>query len=232
MWSKVIAFWNIDRTVESTLALLVLILFELGTLKWRILKSKLDPLFFNLETNLMVSWKVNKIQPIRVVYQKPGNLKFCAPYKIIYKNGRDSLNKKKRFFYFSLLNPRKNGLRRKSKVCPLDTQIKYLGLISHSKVFSSGTLRMVDIEIKAWSSLFLNLETNLLVSWKVNKIQPITVGYQKPGNLKFCAPFWKTGFLFFLLYTKKSGLSKKLKMSTLDIRIKQSGLKGVIGYVR
>ena len=56
--------------------------------------------FLNLETNLIVSWKVNKIQPIRVVYQKPGNLKFCAPFKIIYKNGRDSLNKKKRFLIF------------------------------------------------------------------------------------------------------------------------------------
>ena len=33
----------------------------------------------------------------------------------------------------------KSGLRRKSKVCPLDTQFKISGLrISHSKVFSSG----------------------------------------------------------------------------------------------
>ena len=60
----------------------------------------------------------------------------------------------------------------------------------------------------------------------------------KPGNLKFCAPFKinlqnreglsnfeKLVFEFSVLYPKKSGLSKKLKVSTLDIRIKQSGLK-------
>ena len=33
-------------------------------------------------------------------------------------------NFEKPVFDFSLLYPRKNGLRRKSKVCPLDTQIK------------------------------------------------------------------------------------------------------------
>ena len=69
---------------------------------------------------------------------KPINLKFCAPFKILYRNGRDSLNKKT-IFDFSLLYPRKNGLSRKSKVCPLDTQIKYSGFrISDSKVFSTG----------------------------------------------------------------------------------------------
>jgi len=55
---------------------------------------------------------------------KPINLKFCAPFKIIYRNGRDSLNLKKTVFDFSLLYPRKNGLRRKSKVRQLDMQIK------------------------------------------------------------------------------------------------------------
>ena len=70
------------------------------------------------------------------------------------------------------------------------------------------------------------------------KIQPIRVAYQKPENLKLCAPFRinihkreglsnfeKTVSDFSVLYIKKSGLSKKLKVSTLDIRIKQSGLK-------
>ena len=33
-------------------------------------------------------------------------------------------NLEKPVFDFSLLYPRKSGLRRKSKVCPLDTQIK------------------------------------------------------------------------------------------------------------
>ena len=52
------------------------------------------------------------------------NLKFFAPFKIINRNGRDSLNQKNPVFDFSLLYPRKNGLRRKSKVCPLNPQIK------------------------------------------------------------------------------------------------------------
>ena len=65
-----------------------------------------------------------KIQPIRVAYIRPINLKFCAPFKIIYRNERDSLIDKKPVCDFSLLYPRKNGLRRKSKVCPLDAKIK------------------------------------------------------------------------------------------------------------
>ena len=99
---------------------------------------------------------------------------------------------------------------------------------------------MVDIEINARSSLFLNLETNLILYLyprKVYKIQPIRVAYQiqKPGNLKFCAPFkiniqkleGLSDFenLIFLYIPGKSGSSKKLKVSTLNIRIKQSGLK-------
>ena len=47
------------------------------------------------------------------------NLKFCAPFRFYTEKFR-----KIGFFYFSLLYPRKNGLRRKSKVYPLDTQIK------------------------------------------------------------------------------------------------------------
>ena len=31
---------------------------------------------------MFVPWKVYKIQPTRVAYQKPENLKFCAPFKI------------------------------------------------------------------------------------------------------------------------------------------------------
>ena len=99
---------------------------------------------------------------------------------------------------------------------------------------------MVDNEINAWSSLFFNLETNLILylyPQKVYKIQPIRVAYQiqKPGNLKFCAPFkintqkieGLSDFenLIFLYIPGKSGSSKKFKVSTLNIRIKQSGLK-------
>ena len=99
---------------------------------------------------------------------------------------------------------------------------------------------MVDIKINAWSFLFLNIKTNLILylyPQKVYKIQPIRVAYQiqKPGNLKFCAPFkintqkieGLSDFenLIFLYIPGKSGSSKKFKVSTLNIRIKQSGLK-------
>ena len=120
----------------------------------------------------------------------------------------------------------------------------------------AGNFRMVDIDMNAWSSLFLNLKTNLILyfyPWKVYKIQPIRVAHQKPVNLKFCTQFkiniqkreglsnFENRFLIFLYYIQKtSGLSKKLKVSTLDIRIKQSGLKvyhskvpssGAINYI-
>ena len=52
------------------------------------------------------------------------NLKFCAPIKINIQKREGLSNFKKPVFDFSLLYPRKNGLRRKSKVCPLDTVIK------------------------------------------------------------------------------------------------------------
>ena len=52
---------------------------------------------------------------------KPINLKIGALFKIMYRNGRDSLNL---YLYLSILYPRNNGLRRKSKVYPLDNQIK------------------------------------------------------------------------------------------------------------
>ena len=54
------------------------------------------------------------------------------------------------------------------------------------------------------------------------KIQPIRVAHQKREGL---SNFEKSVFDFSVLYLKKSGLSKKLKVSTLDIRIKQLGLK-------
>ena len=70
------------------------------------------------------------------------------------------------------------------------------------------------------------------------KIQSIRVAYKKTINLKFCAPFKiilqkreelsnfkKPVFDFSLLYPRKSGLSKKLKVTTVDFQIKQSGLR-------
>ena len=55
---------------------------------------------------------------------KPINLKFCAPFRINIQKREGLSNFEKPFFDFSLLYLRKNSLRRKSKVCPLDTQIK------------------------------------------------------------------------------------------------------------
>ena len=55
---------------------------------------------------------------------KPINLKFCAPSKINIQKREGLSNLKKPVFNFSLLCPRKNGLGRKSKMCPLDSQIK------------------------------------------------------------------------------------------------------------
>ena len=65
-----------------------------------------------------------KIKPIRVEYMKPINLIFCAPFKINIQKREGLSNLKKPVLDFSLPYPRKNGLRRKSKVYPLDTQIK------------------------------------------------------------------------------------------------------------
>ena len=57
-------------------------------------------LFLNisrLTPNLVpVSWKVYKIQPIRVAYTKPINLKFCAPFKI-------NIQKRERLSYLKIL---------------------------------------------------------------------------------------------------------------------------------
>jgi len=55
---------------------------------------------------------------------KPINLKFCVLFKINLLKREELSYFKKPVFDFSLLYPRKNGLRKKSKVCPLDTQIK------------------------------------------------------------------------------------------------------------
>ena len=48
----------------------------------------------------------------------------CAPFKINIQKLEELSNSKKPVFDFFLLYLRKNGLRRKLKVCPLDTQIK------------------------------------------------------------------------------------------------------------
>ena len=55
---------------------------------------------------------------------KPIALKFCAPFKINIQKREGLSFLKNPVFDFSLLYPRKNGLRRKLKVCKLDTQIR------------------------------------------------------------------------------------------------------------
>ena len=77
---------------------------ELKTLEWWISRLMRDPLFFII-SRLILSCtctlkSVYKIQSIRVAYMKPTNLKFCAPFKIIYRNGRHSLIWKNRFLIF------------------------------------------------------------------------------------------------------------------------------------
>ena len=56
-----------------------------------------------------------------------------------------------------------------------------------------------------------------------NKIGPLSS--EKVRQLGRLANFEKLVFDFSVLYSKKSGLSKKSKVSTLDFRIKQSELK-------
>ena len=92
-----------------------------------------DPLFFHyIETNLILyvyHIKAYKIQPIRVVYMKPINLKFCAKFKIIYRNG-GTLNLEKRVFDFSLLYPRKNSLKENQKC------VHWILRLSHPLLYS------------------------------------------------------------------------------------------------
>ena len=84
---------------------------------------------------------------------------------------------------------------------------------------------MVDVEINAWSPLFLNLATNLILYLypEVYKIKQIRVAFQKPGNLKFCAPFMitlqkrkgltkKTVFDFSVLYQKLEWIKQEIKI--------------------
>ena len=104
------------------------------------------------------------------------------------------------------------------------------------EVIRAGNFRMVNIKIYAWSSLLLNLKTNLILYLypeKCIKIQPIRVAYMKPINLKFCAPFKiniqkreglsylkKPVFDSFLLYSRKNGLRRKSIACPLETLIK------------
>ena len=95
--------------------------------------------------------------------------------------------------------------------------------------------RMVDIGINAWSSLFDNLKINIILQdylksvWKTIIIwETVAADQRKAGNQ------WENRNILIgennLLISKereKSGLGLKLKVSTVDIRIKKSGLKSI-----
>ena len=86
---------------------------------------------------------------------------------------------------------------------------------------------MVDIEIIAWSSLFLNLETNLILYLYpekcINFIQVESrirsreiwnfahhlrlIYWNGGGTLKF----WNTGFFIFLYYIQKEWIKQEIK---------------------
>ena len=105
----------------------------------------------------------------------------------------------------------------------------------------AGNFRMVDIEINAWSSLFLNLETNLILYLYHEKCIKFNQSESRIRsreiwnfarhlgliyrNLRDSLILRNRFFYFSVLYPKKSGLNKIIKVSTLDIRIKESGLQ-------
>ena len=102
----------------------------------------------------------------------------------------------------------------------------------------------LELEINASSSLFLNLETNLILFLYPEKCIKFNQSESRIRSRKIWnfarhlmlifrnesdSLVLKNRFLIFLYYIlKKSGLSKKLKASTLDIRIKQSGMKCIL----
>ena len=116
---------------------------------------------------------------------------------------------------FKSLNPEKENKDHNEGPLP---QIKNGPLYHQFSRFHSlqlawaGNFTMLDIEIDAWSFLFLNFETNLILKF----CSPFKITIQKREGL---SNFEKPVFNFSVLYPKKSGLSKKLKVSTLNIRI-------------
>ena len=98
----------------------------------------------------------------------------------------------------------------------------------------------MDIEINAWSSFFLNLETSLILYLYPEKC----IRFNQSESLIRIREIWnfarhlrfinrngrdslilkKSVFVISVQYPKKNGINKKLKVSTLDIRIKQTGL--------
>ena len=102
-------------------------------------------------------------------------------------------------------------------------------------VSRAENFKMVDIEINAWSSFFLNLKTNLILylyQEKCIKFNQSESGIWSREIWNFArhlrlieqkreglSNFENLFFNFSVLYPKKRRLSKKLKVSTVDIRI-------------
>ena len=130
-----------------------------------------SPLFLNLKTIVILC-----LCPEKCIKFNQSELgiriwNFCTPFndssliylRLIYTHWRGSLIFKNRYLVFSTTY-KKSGLSKKLKVSTLDIPIKQSGLkVSHSKVLNSENFRMVDIEINAWSSLFHNSKTNLIL---------------------------------------------------------------------
>ena len=94
-------------------------------------------------------------------------------------------NLEKPVFDFALLYPSKNGIRRKSKVCLLDTQIKYLGLwISHSKVYNSEYILTSTLAYINNQNLKKNNRVDYLVLIGESKLVFLFITVQKREGIK------------------------------------------------
>ena len=97
------------------------------------------------------------------------------------------------------------------------------------------SLRLVDMETNTWSSLSLNFKINLILSLYQQKwmehIQLWGVWRNQNSQIREAGKFeilrailWVNSY-WSAQGEKKSGLRRELKVSTLDIQIKQSRLK-------
>ena len=136
------------------------------------------------------------------------NSSICCAMNIIIKNiNSEYFQNKANFIYAYILYSRNlDGINVKF----------WFFLLNRAENF-----RMVDIEISAWSSHFLNIKTNIILYLYPEKsIQPIRVAYMKLIKLKFCAAFKiniqkreglsnckEPVFDFSLLYPRKNGYS-------------------------
>ena len=111
-------------------------------------------LFLNIETNLIMHLYPEKC----IQFNQSGShiwswLIWILRFKINIQKQKGLYNFKKLVFDISLLYPGKNGLRRNSKVCPLDTLIDI-----NSKVFSSDN---VNLTYFIWQNSYCEISKGL-----------------------------------------------------------------------